>query len=40
MQAARRVYNEWFVERLRLNVVPRDGSWSFSEWTEEPVPTG
>ncbi|OQO04030.1 hypothetical protein B0A48_10673 [Cryoendolithus antarcticus] len=32
MMAARRMYNEWFVERLKLSVDPRARSWSFSVW--------
>jgi hypothetical protein len=35
MGAAARMYDEWFVERLKLTVDPNVGSWSFSDWVDE-----
>ena len=35
MRAAARMYDEWFVERLKLTVDPNVGSWSFSTWVDE-----
>lgn len=37
MKAAARMYNEWYVERLRMTVGPKDGSWSFETWTDDQV---
>jgi len=34
MRAAARMYDEWFVERLKLTVNPNVSSWSFSEWVD------
>lgn len=34
-QAARKMYQEWFVERLRLTVDPKAGTWRFSEWVDD-----
>ncbi|OQN99832.1 hypothetical protein B0A48_14602 [Cryoendolithus antarcticus] len=36
IMAARRMYNEWFVERLKLSIDLRTRSWSFSEWKDAP----
>ena len=35
MRAAARMYDEWFVERLKLTVDPNVGSWSFSTWVDD-----
>ena len=29
------MYDEWFVERLKLTVDPNVGSWSFSTWVDD-----
>jgi hypothetical protein len=29
------MYDEWFVERLKLTVDPNVASWSFSTWVDE-----
>jgi hypothetical protein len=35
MRAAARMYDEWFVERLKLTVNPNVGSWNFSAWVDD-----
>ncbi|KAL1582483.1 hypothetical protein WHR41_08812 [Cladosporium halotolerans] len=35
MRAASRMYDEWFVERLRLTVSPSNGSWRFTTWVDD-----
>lgn len=35
MQAARHMYDEWVVERLRVNLGVNEASWSFSEWSDD-----
>lgn len=35
MRAAVRMYDEWFVERLRLTVDPNVGSWVFTTWVDD-----
>jgi hypothetical protein len=35
MRAAARMYDEWFVERLKLTVDPNVGSWSFATWVDD-----
>jgi hypothetical protein len=40
MQAAVRMYDEWFVERLKLTVEPKTGTWSFTTWVDEAEQTG
>jgi hypothetical protein len=34
MRAAARMYDEWFVERLKLTIDPNVGSWGFSTWVD------
>ena len=33
-------YDEWFVERLKLTVEPKTGSWSFTTWVDDAEQTG
>jgi hypothetical protein len=40
MRAAVRMYDEWFVERLKLTVEPKTGTWSFTTWVDEAEQTG
>lgn len=35
MKAAVRMYDEWFVERLKLTVDPNVGSWNFTTWIDD-----
>jgi hypothetical protein len=40
MRAAVRMYDEWFVERLKLTVEPKTGYWSFATWVDDSEQTG